>query len=133
LKSPINSNLATFPRSRFQVSLAIHLNSNFWVSSDHNHVGYAGYIKGVKSENVYGQTYGKTTYASAASDFHVGRDEPANLKYTTTMKSQFINHSTVQHPTIAQTVGVERDEPRFVRVSPEFQLQFIANTSLHCS
>ncbi len=57
-----------------------------------NNLGYAGYIKGVKSENVYGQTYGKTTFASAASDFHVGRDEPANLKYTTTMKSQFIDH-----------------------------------------
>jgi hypothetical protein len=28
--------------------------------------GYGGYIPGVKSENVYGKTYGKTTFASSA-------------------------------------------------------------------
>lgn len=31
--------------------------------------GYGGYISGVKSENVFGQTYGKTTYASSANQF----------------------------------------------------------------
>ena len=94
-------------------------------------LGYSGFVQGVKSENVFGQTYGKTTYASAAREFHVGRDEPANLKYTTTMKSEFINHSTVQHSTIAKLVGVERDEPRFERVSFLFPLQILADTSCH--
>ena len=28
--------------------------------------GYGGYIPGVKSENVYGRTYGKTTFQSSA-------------------------------------------------------------------
>lgn len=99
---------------------------HFSIFSQVTILGYAGYIKGVKSENVYGQTYGKTTYSSSAQAFHVGRDEPAHLKYTTTMKSEFINHSTVHHPTIAQTVGVERDDPRFTRVSFWFPLQVIA-------
>ena len=91
-KSPTSSRPETFPRSRFQVGQHLKTANSQYSPSDHNNLGYAGYIKGVKSENVYGQTYGKTTYASAASDFHVGRDEPANLKYTTTMKSMFIDH-----------------------------------------
>jgi hypothetical protein len=50
-------------------------------------IGYAGYIVGIKSENVFGSTFGKSTYASAAKSFHNGIDEPPHLKYTTTMKS----------------------------------------------
>jgi len=29
-------------------------------------LGYGGYVSSVKSENVYGQTYGKTSFASNA-------------------------------------------------------------------
>jgi hypothetical protein len=28
--------------------------------------GYGGYIPGIKSENVFGETYGKTSFASKA-------------------------------------------------------------------
>jgi len=112
-----------FPKNKFQVSNRFQYFC--FPAFLTNILGYAGYIKGVKSENVYGQTYGKTTYSSAAHEFHVGRDEPANLKYTTTMKSEFINHLTVQHPTIAQLVGVERDDPRYARVSNLFPLQSV--------
>lgn len=78
--------------------------------------GYAGYIQGVKSEVQFGQTYGMTSLASKANAFHKGRDEPANLKYNTMMKKEFIDHATVQHETVAQIVGVERGEPRFAKV-----------------
>lgn len=37
-------------------------------------LGYGGYIPGIKSENVYGETYGKTTYASSAKVIHRGMD-----------------------------------------------------------
>lgn len=80
-------------------------------------LGYQGYIPGVKSEVQFGQTYGMTSLASKANSFHKGRDEPANLKYTTMMKKEFINHSDVQHETVAQIVGVERSSPRYARVS----------------
>lgn len=79
--------------------------------------GYAGYIPGVKSENVFGQTYGKTSYASQAQSFHRGIDEPAHLKYNTLMKAEFINHAEQQHETIAQIVGVDRGDSTFKRVS----------------
>ena len=47
-----------------------------------------------------------TSLASKAQSFHKGRDEPANLKYTTMMKNEFIDHATRQHETVADIVGV---------------------------
>ena len=65
------------PESKFQVSQN-YLNFHC--------LGYGGYVPGVKSENVFGQTYGKTSYASAAGNFHRGIDEPANIKYQSMFK-----------------------------------------------
>lgn len=85
----MSSKLAVAHKNKFQVRPLTFTNLH------HKWIGYAGYIKGVKSENVFGTTYGKTTLASQAQSFHAGRDEPAHVKYTTTMKEQFINHLTV--------------------------------------
>ena len=48
--------------------------------------GYGGYVPGIKSENVYGQTYGKTSYASSANAFPKGIDQEARVKFESTMK-----------------------------------------------
>ena len=50
-------------------------------------------MPGVKSENVFGQTYGKTSYASSANSFHRGINEPSQLKYQSMMKKEFVEHS----------------------------------------
>ena len=112
LRSPTSTSSALPPRSRFQVCLL-----RFSLHTELTFLGYAGYIQGVKSEVQFGQTYGMTSLSSKANAFHKGRDEPANLKYTTMMKKEFINHADVQHETVAQIVGVERSEPRYARVS----------------
>lgn len=70
--------------------------------------GYAGYIQGVKSENIYGTTYGKTTYTSSAGTFQRGIDQSADQKFTTSMKSEFSQHDAKKHETTAQIVGVNR-------------------------
>lgn len=81
--------------------------------------GYGGYIPGVKSENVYGKTYGKTTYASSAGAFERGIDLAPHVKFQSTMKSEFINHAEVAHlhETTAQLVGVQRGEDSYKKVS----------------
>jgi hypothetical protein len=56
-------------------------------------LGYGGYVPGVKSENVFGQTYGKTSYASSAKQFPRGLDQTPDVKYTTTFKGEYIEHS----------------------------------------
>ena len=43
-------------------------------------LGYGGYIPGIKSENVYGETYGKTTFASSAKTFNRGMDQPTGTR-----------------------------------------------------
>lgn len=85
--------------------------------------GYAGYIPGIDSENVFGQTYGKTSYASSANSFHRGIDEPSNLKYNTIMKKEFIDHAYQQHETTAQIVGVHREEDSYQKPIPPTTIQ----------
>jgi hypothetical protein len=81
--------------------------------------GYGGYIPGIKSENVYGETYGKSSYASSAKAFVRGMEEPPHLKYDTTMKKEFVDHATRTDriQTTAEIVGVNRGEDMYKRVS----------------
>lgn len=58
-------------------------------------------MPGVKSENVFGQTYGKTSYASSTGQFHRGIDEPSHIKYQTMFKAEYVEHSKKEHETTA--------------------------------
>ena len=81
------SNKLEYQESKFQVC-------NSFIISNVLSLGYCGYIPGIVSENVFGETYGKTSFASSAKTFERGMDEPAHLKYNTTMKKEFIDHAT---------------------------------------
>ena len=87
-------------------------------------LGYCGYIPGIVSENVFGETYGKTSFASSAKTFGRGMDEPAHMKYITTMKKEFIDHATRsdQVETTAQLVGVVRSDDSYKKVRSYLQL-----------
>ena len=88
--------------------------------------GYGGYIPGIKSENVYGETYGKTSYASSAKTFPRGMEEPPHLKYDTTMKKEFIDHAnrTDKIETTAELVGVARIQDQYKKVSDRTDLSY---------
>ena len=64
-------------------------------------LGYGGYIPGVKSENVFGQTYGKTSYGSSAGTYLKGIDQPADVKYKSMFKHEYVDHSKFTHETTA--------------------------------
>ena len=68
---------------------------------------------------MYGQTYGKTSYASNSKNIIRGMDEPPHLKYNTSMKAEFIDHAKRSHlvETTAQLVGVDRGEDKYQCVS----------------
>lgn len=76
-------------------------------------------MQGVKAENVIGQTYGKTSFASNAKMILKGRDLPPHEKYTTIMKQEFVNHNERRHliETTAQIVGVNKGITSFKKVS----------------
>lgn len=59
-------------------------------------IGYAGYIPGIRSENMFGKTYGKITYMSVTNDHHKGSDLPADLRYISTVKDEFTDQTLVR-------------------------------------
>lgn len=81
-------------------------------------LGYGGYITGIKSENVYGETYGKTTFASSAKSFNRGMDQPPHIKYNTTMKAEFLDNAerAANAESVACIVGVNRGEDMYKKV-----------------
>ena len=80
--------------------------------------GYGGYITGVKSENVFGETYGKTTFASSSKNINRGIEHPPHVKYNTTMKSEFIDNAVRSQncETVATIVGVKNGEDMYKKV-----------------
>ena len=50
---------------------------------------YCGFIPGVKSENLYGRTYGNITEQSATNTYNKGIDVPKSDKFRTTTKETF--------------------------------------------
>lgn len=82
---------------------------------EHRIPGYGGYVPGVKSENLYGKTYGKTSFSSAANDFNRGIDLPVNAKFATTTAETMLDHAQGNHKTTAQIVGVHREEDCYTK------------------
>ena len=92
------------------------------LTDDFNWIGYGGYITGIKSENVYGETYGKTTFQSSAKTFNRGMDQPPHVKYNTTMKAEFLDNAVraCEAETVATIVGVQRGEDLYKKVSRHY-------------
>eukprot|EP00825_Cyclidium_porcatum_P042086 TRINITY_DN5676_c0_g1_i2.p1 TRINITY_DN5676_c0_g1~~TRINITY_DN5676_c0_g1_i2.p1 ORF type:complete len:145 (-),score=28.59 TRINITY_DN5676_c0_g1_i2:182-616(-) len=53
--------------------------------------GYMGFIPGIKSENIYGKTYGQTTQISAKQTHHIGSDLTGQLRFTSIMQENYVN------------------------------------------
>jgi hypothetical protein len=95
-------------------------------------IGYGGYLAGVKSENVYGQTYGKISYQSTAGGIDRGIDQPAHIKYNSTFKSEFVTPAERKFETTAQLVGVQRAEDTYKKVRALTEISiYIAHPSRH--
>ena len=69
--------------------------------------GYQGYIPSVKAENLYGETYGKTTFKSSIGDYSKGLDVEPKEKYRSVHRDQFINLYQVKEKTASEMLGVE--------------------------
>lgn len=75
--------------------------------------GYGGYIPAVKSENLYGKTYGTVTYKSAAKKYVKGIDCPPEEKYKSQGMQEFKHQATVKARTAARTVGVNKEDDTY--------------------
>jgi hypothetical protein len=53
--------------------------------------GYKGYVKSIKSENLFGNTYGKITDMIAQDTYHVGPDVKPMERYTSLNRQAYCN------------------------------------------
>ncbi len=58
--------------------------------------GYIGYIPAVRSENIYGKTYGKITENCYNGKFHQGIDLPPPIKFTSSVKEAFVDPRNIK-------------------------------------
>jgi hypothetical protein len=79
--------------------------------------GYQGFVKGIKSENMFGQTYGKITEKTNAGDIQRGRDAPSEIRYKTMNMEHHKHPVDMVAATVANTVGVKPREEVFVKVN----------------
>lgn len=88
-------------------------------------IGYGGYIPAVKSENLYGKTYGIATYKSAAKEYNKGIDAPAEEKYKSQGMAEFVNQRSVNAATAAKSVGVIKEDDIYKKpIDPQMVNKF---------
>jgi len=80
--------------------------------------GYAGFIPAVKSENLFGKTYGKLTYISSSGDHEKGSEVPNQLRYTSLLQNSFVNQRHVTARTVAEIVGVVPKKTIYTETGP---------------
>ena len=56
---------------------------------------YQGFIPGVKSENLFGKTYGQVTETSALNTYNKGRDLPKEEKFKTVTQDNYTNQMRI--------------------------------------
>jgi len=76
-------------------------------------IGYGGFVPHIKAENMFSESFGKTTGKSLQGNLHIGQDVPPNIKYTSLTKQEFVDHQFTNAPTVAATVGVDKGKPSY--------------------
>ncbi|CAD8062571.1 unnamed protein product [Paramecium sonneborni] len=60
------------------------------IQGNRNHIpNYAGFVPGIRSENLFGKTFGKITLLSSTRQHHQGSNLPADLRYTSEVKEAY--------------------------------------------
>ena len=78
--------------------------------------GYMGYVSSIKSENKYGESYGKETAQSLAGTIPKGTDVPSYIRYTSTARNDYKEKSKIKPISTAELLGIS--EPNVVYKKP---------------
>ena len=68
--------------------------------------GYRGFVSAIKSENKFGESYGKETAESLAGTIPKGPDVPPYSRYTSTAREAYINQSAVKTQSTSELLGI---------------------------
>ena len=68
--------------------------------------GYMGFVSAIKSENKYGESYGKETTQSLAGTIRKGTDVPSYVRYTSTAREDYKEKSKIKAQSTAELLGI---------------------------
>ena len=68
--------------------------------------GYMGYVPSIKSENKFGQSYGKETSESLLGKIQKGNNIPSNVRYTSLSHENFIDQKRINTIPTSSVLGV---------------------------
>lgn len=68
--------------------------------------GYMGYVSAIKSENKFGESYGKETAESLAGTIPKGTDVPSYVRYTSMSRDAYKDLSKITKQSTAQLLGI---------------------------
>ena len=68
--------------------------------------GYTGFVPSIKSENKFGESYGKETSESISGTIPKGTDVPSYVRYTSLSRNNFIDQSRVHTIPTSRLLGV---------------------------
>ncbi|KRW99308.1 hypothetical protein PPERSA_02420 [Pseudocohnilembus persalinus] len=75
--------------------------------------GYAGYTTSIKSENMFGKTYGQITYNLSKGDYQQGQDIDPEERYQSMYNATYVNQDKVLKRTAAEIVGVPNHQNKY--------------------
>jgi hypothetical protein len=78
--------------------------------------GYRGYIQAIKSENKFGESYGKLSNKSLTNQIEKGSDLAPYSRYTSTSRETFINQRNVKNQSTAELLGVSSRKDVYKKV-----------------
>ena len=80
--------------------------------------GYMGFISAIKSENKYGESYGKETAQSLAGTIRKGTDVPSYVRYTSTAREDYKEKSKIKHQSTAELLGISEPNVTYKKPLP---------------
>ncbi len=80
--------------------------------------GYRGYIQSIKSENKFGESYGKLTNKVLSGQIEKGNEITSYSRFTSNSRENFVNQRNVKIQSTAELLGVgsRKDVYKKVRV-----------------
>lgn len=69
--------------------------------------GYTGHVSAIKSENKFGESYGKETKLSLSGEIPKGTDVPQYIRYISMNRANYIDQRRIPPESTAQLLGIK--------------------------
>ena len=80
--------------------------------------GYMGFVSSIKSENKYGESYGKETAQSLSGKIPKGTDVPSYIRYTSTARNDYKEKSKIPPQSTAELLGISEPNVSYKKPLP---------------